>query len=288
MRVKYQLTREFTDAEFVATGQRPAMEQTLELDLKSATPDQRAALLTIGFRLNTTALWVDNRLGTPVPGTNGPHVSVEPLVADHYLTADEAWQFITDMAAAWPGVKAEAEARAAERQRQQQAENALRAQQEQARQQAAAARAAARRAALLNIAWADDGTAIHDLYDALVEVSDVAQDDRFQGNWVKRVTGVRAGHDDGYDIEGEWVNTGTVELRRGQQQVFLVAGTTGSRKYQTTTYQVVVLTAEGTFEKPAIRTTSAKPGWVLRIRDTTNAQAGWVLRIRDQVKALLA
>lgn len=261
MRVQYELTDEFMNQEFVNTGERPNRFQTLTVDPKQATPQQRQALVDMGIRPLSVLIF----LGEPY--VTGVNVANRVLKADHYLTEAEAWALIEGMVEPYRAAKAEAEAkeRLFKEQRQREAEE--RRIQDEQRQREAEAKHAATDARLRNIQWREDGTAIHDLYDALVWVSDVEQDDRFSGNWVKTITGLDTSKRDGYMYVGEWVERGTVELRRGEQQVFLVAGTEGSRKYQTTTYQVVVINEAGEFEKTGIRTDDDQPGWALRIRD---------------------
>lgn len=54
--------------------------------------------------------------------------------------------------------------------------------------------------------------------------------------------------------------------------------TSGSRRYQTSFYQIVEMLSDGTLEPTHITTTSATPGWALRIRDA----------VRDKLEGIRA
>lgn len=188
-----------------------------------------------------------------------------PAVFDSELTLDEAFEAIqvreqikTDVerelaarfAERMEALKIEAEARRANTE-------ALKAQQQADYQQALAE--------AHTIPFDENGKAILNLYNRLVLVSEVDMDSRFSGNWIKRITAVDTAKANGYAFEGEWVRDQTVEISR-QNAVYLIAGTSGSRKYATTKY--VVVTQRGDkLEKTDISASSNDRGWALIIRD---------------------
>ena len=109
---------------------------------------------------------------------------------------------------------------------------------------------------------------IRDLYDEILEVIAQAEgepDSRFR-HWVKQVENVDTEVANGYAFEGKFINEGTIEIAV-EPAVFLVKTVRGSRKYQTATYNVVIMDGDGKLSLADIRTTDAKPGWALRIRD---------------------
>lgn len=56
--------------------------------------------------------------------------------------------------------------------------------------------------------------------------------------------------------------------RSDRPRVLLVSSQTGSNRYRTTSYQVVVLNTDGTIEAvSSLHTTDDKGGWALRLRD---------------------
>lgn len=113
--------------------------------------------------------------------------------------------------------------------------------------------------------WSDANTAIVNLYDKIHTVSGIEQDSRHNGNWIKTITGIDRAQKGGYMFQGDWVRNQTDEISN-QNTVYLIAGTSGSRRHQTTTYQVVIL-RDGKLEKTDIATTDSNGGWALTIRD---------------------
>jgi len=106
------------------------------------------------------------------------------------------------------------------------------------------------------------------LYDEiLARVAEVEgePDSRFR-HWVKRVDSVDQNKTSGYAFAGEFINEGTVEVEI-KPSVYLVKTVRGSRKYQTATYNVVVMDQDGNLTLTDIRTTDTERGWALRIRD---------------------
>lgn len=104
--------------------------------------------------------------------------------------------------------------------------------------------------------------AIRNLYSELLEL--VPYDRRFK-SWVKRVEAVDRSGTNGGAFEGEFLPEGTVEVEG--PAVFLVHTKTGSRKYQTGHYHVILLDREGNLRPTGIQTTDTERGWALRIRD---------------------
>ena len=122
---------------------------------------------------------------------------------------------------------------------------------------------------------------IRELFDetmAVVQAEEGKRDTRFR-NWVKKVTKVDSSKTNGYAFEGKWINEGTVDVTG--PIVLLVKTTRGSRKYQTATYNVIVMNAAGELRLTDIRTTDKKRGWALRIRD---AVAALLTEIHQQPK----
>lgn len=117
--------------------------------------------------------------------------------------------------------------------------------------------------------WDEEGKVTLNLFARLLTIADVERDDRFTA-WAKDVTHITSA-DNGYAFEGAWVSKGTVEIDR-RPRLFLLATTTGSRRYQTTTYSVVILNAEGRLESTDIQTDSSVGGWALRMRKPIQAK----------------
>lgn len=106
-----------------------------------------------------------------------------------------------------------------------------------------------------------------ELFEALADAG--VEHDRRHQSWAKAVTAVGT-QTNGYAFEGKFVKDGTVEVDI-QPTVFLVMTTTGSRKYQTREYSVVLMDAEGGLTVTDVRTTSETSGWALRIREQVRA-----------------
>jgi len=103
-----------------------------------------------------------------------------------------------------------------------------------------------------------------DLFE-VVEAAGDKRDYRFQ-SWAKTIERVDQSATNGYAFVGDFVRSGTVEVEIAPR-AYLVMTTAGSRQYQTATYRVVVMDAAGALAATDIVTTSATPGWALRIRD---------------------
>lgn len=188
------------------------------------------------------------------------------------ITAEEVWPIIDSMIAQIPALYGQREAhiiaKEAERETIRRNSEVLAAQREIERQEREAQKQVEReRATYLD--WDEENKATLNLFASLLTVADVDRDDRFTA-WAKDVTNVTAA-DNGYAFEGAWVSKGTVEIDR-RPRLFLLATTTGSRRYQTTTYSVVILNTEGRLEATDIQTDSTEAGWALRIRKPIQAK----------------
>ena len=121
------------------------------------------------------------------------------------------------------------------------------------------------------INWKPDGTAICNLMDVLYSAADLNPDTRF-ANWVKEVVAVNRQREGGYMYDGDFLMSGTVEIKR-KPHVYLVTCSHGSRRHKTTEYRVVLMDGEGVLHRTEIA--------------TDNSTLGWALRLRDQIQALL-
>jgi hypothetical protein len=111
-------------------------------------------------------------------------------------------------------------------------------------------------------------TKILELCDALyaaVEAKGDEKDHRFQ-SWCKEVTGIDSTKQDGYCFVGEFVRQGTVEVTL-RPTLYLVMTQEGSMRFHHATYRLVEMDAEGNLTPTDLYTTSAKPGWALRLRE---------------------
>ena len=106
---------------------------------------------------------------------------------------------------------------------------------------------------------------IRNLQAELLDVVAPDRDTRWS-HWAKRVDRIDEAQRNGYMYVGEFINRGTVEVRPGRS-VYIVAIQSGSRRYRTTTYTVVLMHSDGTLETTEYRTTDDTPGWALRLRD---------------------
>lgn len=148
------------------------------------------------------------------------------------------------------------------------AKNQEREAERQRREAEKAAQEAARQTKLAEAAtieWNENGKAIVNLYQKIHTISEVEFDHRFS-NWIKRVDSVNMTKQNGYAFEGELIHNRIVEIDN-ENAVFMVAGTSGSRKYSTTHYRIIVMRG-GKLESTDISTTnSSDRGWALIIRD---------------------
>lgn len=283
--VSYNLSKRALEEVYIQTGHRSFSSRSLVIDETSLTPDQRrqlieyrAAIIDLNdFRLHAGRLATitcvpagKNALGQIQRAT----IKIETLELDTDPTADSAFdllvamtpairevkQFMLDQQPVYDQLKAEADLIRQEKQR------------IAAEQRAIAAQLAleARRNRAI-IPWREDNTAIVNLHDAIFAISGLDPDHRFK-NWIRRIEKIDRDRNNGYTFQGtfqggDWVNDRTYEIARGEPMVFLVAATTGSRRYQTTEYRIVTLDEFGVLHLTEIATDDTDAGWALRIRD---------------------
>ena len=262
----YFLSAEAQKRHFLETGQNiPSAANVIKLDLALLTPDQRQKLLDYTeFVRNARFASYGRDFATfeVKRFANGPLLDYRPINFDTPPTVADVFAHIDRMMAEYPLAQAELERQKAEWE----AEQTERAAQRKAAAELEAAQREQKRLAAAAIVWKEDGTAILDLQTAIFAASGDQHD---KGGWVLEVTGID--RDNKFKMfVGEYVESGTVEISR-QRRVYLVAAISGSRKYQTTTYRVVVMTDLGLLERTDISTDSATPGWQLRIRDQVAA-----------------
>ena len=107
---------------------------------------------------------------------------------------------------------------------------------------------------------------ILDLQKTLFEISELDFDRRWK-HWAKEIIAVDQTKTNGYAFDGDFVQSGDVEIDVSKTRVYLVCSETGSNRYRTNAYQVVKMNAGGKFEWVDISTTDETRGWALRIRD---------------------
>lgn len=272
MKFHFTPSKQLKNQHYVETGNR-RINTAIEVDEQTLLPEQRAKLLEVD------SLYAD------VTGTRNPArltrrigtMSVDKLGSvihaelDAVPTPDEAVDMYLSLFDALPKVAEQKKAfRLAEAQRREEMKartEAFMAEYAAEKERKEAQRAAeleAKIAAASLIDW-KDGKVVIDLLDTLFIISGDEQDDRFN-NWAKVVTGVEQKTDNGYDFVGRFVNRGTVEIEP-KRTVYLVASTNGSRKYNTTTYRIILLDPNSGFVRTDISTDNSTPGWALRIRD---------------------
>lgn len=283
--VNYELSSEAVNRMFVETGKKPTYRQIVEINPEALTTEERQAIADLDWT---------NHLEATRPITFGgaklqdiavsdldfmrPHVQYSNRVFTSVISERDALDVILHMATAKKQAEAALPAALEAYEAKRAAEKAEREEWNRVRSEKAAAEKAERKAAYqakrleaMAINWNSD-KAICNLYAAIVAASEVEMDSRFSSNWVKEVTAVDATQPNGYCFVGKFINDGTVEIEKGKH-VYLVAGTSGSRKHNTTEYRVVTMDTDGTLHKSKIH--------------TNNDKAGWSLRIRDQIAALL-
>lgn len=280
MKIGYQITKPAADAIFIATGTRPSLNRFLEIDETTLTPDQRKLLVATNAFGSVTLYDYSFVPGSETLFGISPASSRKsPMIFDGEITISNIFMHLQHMQeekaavdaqviaanvdfeqrkAAWKAAreaerKAQMEARIAE-------ENARKATEEAKRQQA------------MIISWNDAGMFIGNLSDCIFAASGLEIDTRFK-SWIKDVIAIDASQPNGYSFVGDFVANHTIESRRGQKHVYLVASESGSRRHQTTTYTVVTMDEDGILHKTDIV--------------TDNTDAGWALRIRVSVAALL-
>ena len=111
---------------------------------------------------------------------------------------------------------------------------------------------------------------VEDLKTEAINTAGLETDSRWK-RWAKFVDRVDSTQVGGYAFVGPFIDDGTLECSVPQARVILCASVTGSRKYQITTYGVVILRPDGSLESAAIGTDDSRKGWALRIRDDVAA-----------------
>lgn len=115
---------------------------------------------------------------------------------------------------------------------------------------------------------------ISELKKEAIKASGLPVDSRWK-SWVKWVDSVNQEEVDGYAFVGDFVEGGTIEYEIGAPKLLLVASESGSAKYKSFSYQVVLMKADGELEP---------------IEDLYDGgkTKGWALRLRDKVASYLA
>lgn len=274
MRFSYTLTQEAQNRVWAATGKR-SLSNIIEIPDEQATVEQRQQYLQLQEtekRLNVLFPPTLTLIGSFQLQSYG---AVRVLPLDAVPTLEQVWEIVDQMLASAPTFQEQASAHKAlleqeyqkrvaelKRRNAELAEKAELLRLERDRQaQEAIAKAS-------HIVYNQDGTTVIDLLETLFILSNDEQDDRFH-NWAKHVTGIGQ-QENGYGFLGEFVPQGTIEIAR-QRRVYLVASTQGSRKHNTTTYRVMLMSDEGQITCTDIHTTNSKPGWALRLRDQVKA-----------------
>ncbi|GAB4528691.1 MAG: hypothetical protein OHK0046_47880 [Anaerolineae bacterium] len=194
-------------------------------------------------------------------------------VSESELDLAAAFAVLRQMADKKAALKLEVEALNQEAARRQ-AED--KAQREAAAEEARQRNEEARRAKLeqvRNIQFNHNGKVIMNVAEAVKLVSELDFDGRYDA-WVKLVDRVDTNKTNGYAFEGAFVPNRTVEITN-ENKLFIVMSRTGSRKYATNTYRVVVL-RNGRLEATDVMTDD--PSWALVIRDRVAA-------LLDELKA---
>jgi hypothetical protein len=84
--------------------------------------------------------------------------------------------------------------------------------------------------------------------------------------WVKTVTQINPAGKDGYAFDGMYINNGTVELANSRFPALVLAcSETGSNKYRTKHYAVLIMNRSGEITPTDLHTDDKKPGWALRL-----------------------
>lgn len=272
-------TQEYLDQQFIDTGVKQSIfnqRNIRNLSIDTMTAEQRADLLEIGWsgssignkfgsRIHQYQIGKNYATGKPVPEKG------DAVKFDHEPSDEELLQLLSELANEKRRIKLEvAELLPAWR-----AEHTALKIEEEAKREAAkkvteqhrkrnAELLEQERVKAVTINWQDDGTALFDLREGISIVSGLEFDNRF-GSWSKEVTGIDRRESNGFMYDGSLITDGTQELFKNDYRVFLVAATTGSRKYNTTNYQVVVL-EDGKLFKTDVTDNDDKPGWALRMR----------------------
>lgn len=281
--IGYYVSKEYLDNEFVQTGQRGQAYRFLLIKPEDLAPAQRKALLdyqsvcsNMGMSVFSNSISLHRFVLIPTDpspfNVSRPRIAERPIYLDAEPSLDEVFERlaerITEYSEAsrlmelelirYEQLKAELATKQAAAHEKRHEEDLQR---ERAKKQERLARA--------TIPWECDGKAVVNLHEAIFAASGLVRDSRFK-SWVKEVTGIDTSKDTGYSILGGFVPDRTVEVECGKH-IYLVAAQTGSRRYQTTEYVVVVMDANGTLSLTDIETDDTDAGWALRIRKDLQA-----------------
>lgn len=106
-------------------------------------------------------------------------------------------------------------------------------------------------------------TVIRNLRDEVVAAASLSTGEK----WVKWVAKIDPSQSNTFAFIGEFVESGTVQVRIGTPRLLLV----GSKGRRASEYRFVVMEAGGALTPTDIRETDEKRGWALRVRDRVQA-----------------
>lgn len=86
-------------------------------------------------------------------------------------------------------------------------------------------------------------------------------------DWAKWVDKIDMDQSNTYAFPGNFIDSGTTQVKLGRARVILACAHAGSRKYPVNQYRFLVLAADGTLTATDIQDTNDKRGWALRVRD---------------------
>lgn len=281
--VSYDLSNEAVNRIFVETGKRPSAHQTVEINPETLTTEERQAIADLDWTKHLEATRPAIFSGACLQDIKisdskfeRPQIRARRREFNQMLSERNALDVILYMATSKKQVdlelptaieaydikRATEKAEREEWNRKQSEKMAVEKAEREAQYQS-------KRLDAMTVNWNDD-KAICNLYAAIVAASEVEMDSRFSSNWVKEIDAVDANQPNGYCFVGKFINDGTVEIEK-KKHVYLIAGTSGSRKHNTTEYRVVTMDENGILHKSEIHTDNDKAGWSLRIRDAIAA-----------------
>jgi DNA-binding FrmR family transcriptional regulator len=271
--INYTLSQAALEREYIETGKRSFSQKALVINDEELTPDQRQILLPYKNAFGVSNVYLNTFEFVPpsksVVGVSEARKNSKPVVFEAAPSIEEAFEHIQRMTAENAEIQRQIEASKPEYERlkklliEERAERELQQQLEKERKHQEKIEAK-RQAAL--IPWKENGTAIVNLYECVFAASLLERDNRFNA-WVRRIESIDPTANNGYCFVGPWIQDKTIEIKRGETMVLLVAAATGSRRSQTTEYRVVVLDESGILQLTDIATDDTDRGWALRIRD---------------------
>ena len=211
-KIKVTYTKEYEQSYFIENGVH-ASKCVLDISAEAISPAQRNDFITLGF----LACTLDGRfsrsndlrhyeLGQKF-STHQPQVDNGAVLEFDYQPTEKeilelAATLATEKRAIAKAVDSALPAWRIEREEKKQQEKTDQVRKAAAREESMEA-ARLERIERLMIKWNDD-TAIHEMYETIVEASGVEQDTRFGSNWVKEITGVDKSKTNGYCFDGEF------------------------------------------------------------------------------------